>query len=410
MNLPSERNSPMSSSEALSGSSSPQVLKLTTIPPQLKKQRSSSMNSVGSNQSTQHRSMSIISLELPSNSIVSLDDNFLRPTRNNSTASLSSLAPHVSPNDTVKDNYASHRISKFRLKNASSVMSDEESEPESVVSRFKWRRRSSDKVLKPTFLSSLKKDFKFKYDNHLVSKVSSSAPPARSIDDSTPSPLSLTTDASIYPGQHHPHNSHISQVGHHLSPHNFQDTDNDIHPSSARSLASGKKLRTSSITQSIFLKKRLLLSKDIQLELLGGHNAATSNTSASLHHEDSKFPALLLPTPLRGLIHNYLQLHFSEPHALSSPSTPLTQHTKSPSPPAAFSPPSVSQPTSPPREKSALRQQNKLISELNRKWNRAFFDEMKKPTDVRGPLELLSKKRMRSELVSSNDSYTTSSR
>lgn len=385
MNLPSERNSPMSSSEALSGSTSPHVLKLNVIPAQQKKQRSLSMNSIGSNHSTQHRSMSIISLELPSNSIVLIDDNFLRPTRNNSTASLASLAPHVSPNDivkdTVKDNYASHRMSKFRLKNASAVMSDEESESENVVLRFKWRRRSSDKVSKPTFLLSLKKDFKFKYDNHLVLKVALGL----KLEDLTPSPLSLSTDA--------PQSAHL--------PVHYHDPDAEAVPTSSRAIL-GKKLRTSSITQLMFMKKRLLLSKDIQLELLGAHNATTSS-SASLPHEDSKFPAILLPTPLRTLIHNYLQLQLHDPPSHSAP----LPHVKSPSP-IAISPPTISQPNSPPRDNSALRQQNKLISELNRKWNKAFFDEMKKPIDLRGQTEL--KKRMRSELVSSNDSYTASSR
>lgn len=408
MNAPSERNSPMSSSETLSGSSSPQVLRLVNVPVQTKKQRSSSMNSIGSNHSTQQRSMSINSLELPRNSIVSIDDNFLRATRNNSSASLTSLAPLVSPNETTKDNYVSHRLSKFRPKNSSAVMSDDDSESENTPSRFKWRRSSSDKVLKPTFLSSLKKDFKFRYDNHCTPKVSSAHPSSKGLDDSIPSPLSLTTDASSYPTHHH-HHHHMSPTSHLHHLQHAPDSELDPLPMPPRPIGSGKKMRTSSITQSIFLKKRLLLSKDIQLELLGTHNQLPSGTYASLLNEDAKFPGFVVPMPLRGLTHNYTLLHNSEHCTPLSLPTSLPHQLNSPSPPLAGSS-SSTQPTSPPTEDSALRQQNKLITELNKKWNKAFFDEEKRLAEVSsrsqsGP----SKKRVRSELVSSNDSYTTSS-
>ncbi|SGZ58969.1 CIC11C00000001990 [Sungouiella intermedia] len=395
----SERNSPMSSSETLSGSTSPHVLKLMNAPPQSKKQRSSSMNSIGSNHSTHnHRSMSIISLELPRNSIVSIDDNFLRPTRNNSSASLTSLAPLVSPNDT-KDTYASHRMSKIWPKNNSAILSDDDSESETTSSRFKWRRRSSDKILKPPFLSSLKKDFKFKYDNHSVPKVSS-APPlsTKPLDDSTPSPLSMAHEGSSFHTHHHLHHGHLTNPSHLHHLQHFSEPDLDALQVSTR--AGGKKLRNSSITQSIFLKKRLLLSKDIQFELLGPQLAGVSG---SVMNEETRFPGVLMPMPLRGAVHNYLLL--PEPTTLTPP-TSAPMHT-SPSPPLAGSSLSVSQ-SSPPREPQLLRQQNKLITELNRKWNRAFYEEDKRLADFNSRTQPgRSKKRVRSELVSSNDSFTT---
>lgn len=355
--------------------------------------------------------MSIISLELPRNSIVSIDDNFLRPTRNNSTTSLTSLNPLTSPNDTVKDNYASHRLSKIRPKTTSVVMSDDDSESENIASRFKWRRRSSDKVLKPTFLSSLKKDFKFKYDGHWVPKVSSAPPASKPLEDPTPLPLSLTTEVSTYPPHlHHHHNQHMLPTSHLHNIQHAPDLDLETQSTSTRPLAAGKKLRTSSITQSIFLKKRLLLSKDIQLELLGAHNLLMAGTSPALANEETRFPALLLPLPLRGHPSNHILLHSQEhPFPLSSSSS-HPQRLSSPSPPLAGTS-LLTLPTSPPKDAAAIRDQNKLITELNRKWNKAFFDEEKRLLDVnsRNPTDL-SRKRVRSELVSSNDSYTTSSR
>lgn len=397
----------MSSSETLSGSSSPHVLKLVNAPQQSRTQRSSSMNSIGSNTSgNHHRSMSIISLELPRNSIVSIDDNFLRPMRNDSTASLTSLVPHVSPNE-PKDSYASHRMSKIRPKTNSAVYSDDDSESELLSSRFRWRRRSSDKVLKPAFLSNLKKDFKFKYDNHLIPKVTTAPPTIKPLEDSTPSPLSMAHEGSaLHTPHHHLHHVHFANSSHHASSnhnanpshlHHLPDPDLDALPASAR--AAGKKQRNSSITQSIFLKKRLLLSKDIQLELLGPHSQL-SQASASMVNEDTKFPGVLLPIPLRGLLHHYLLL--PEPPALAPP-TSLPLH-RSPSPPFPGTSLSVPQP-SPSREVPLLRQQNKLISELNRKWNRAFYEEEKRLADLGSKRQPdRSKKRVRSELVSSSDS------
>lgn len=381
-----ERNSPLSSSEPLSGSASPHVVRLPTVPPS-KKQRSSSMNSVSSNHSTHQRSMSIISLESPRNSIVSLEDNFLRPTRNNSTNSLASLSA-LSPFDS-KDTFVIGR--KVKSKASSAVFSDEDSELELQISvqRAKWRRRSSEKIQKPSFLASLKKDFKFKYDNHL--KPKSVPPNAKFMEDGTPSPLSIATDGSGLPL----HRNHQSQLLHHTSMsltsmshtpmsayHNPGELDYEL-PAPQR--APGKKLRTSSITQSIFMKKRMLLSKDIQLELLLSHSPAVSPPT----HSDARFPVILQPLPLRGQIHNLLSLHRND----DAPQSPPMRSSPSPPPLQIPSEPSV-------------RQQNKLIYELNRKWNKAVFDTNdRKDKDLATVVGSPSRKRERSELVSSSDSF-----
>lgn len=373
-----DRNSPISSSEALSGPSSPQIIKLTTVPAS-KKQRSSSMNSVSSNHSTNQRSMSIISLESPRNSIVSIDDNFLRPTRNNSNTSLNSYTA-LSPNDSnMKDNYVIGNR-KLRPKTSSAVFSDEDSELEihiSGYSRAQWRRRSSDKIQKPTFLTSLKKDFKFKYDNYLKPKV---VPPAsKFVEDVTPSPLSLSIDGSGLP-LHHNHNVHLhTSTG--LNP-QLPEVEPDNSTVPARK--AGKKLRTSSITQSIFLKKRMLLSKDIQLELLQTHGPPLSPTLPSA---DTRFPSFLQPPPLRGLIHNFLSLHGNE----DAPQLPPSRN--SPSPPLLYNV----------QSEPSFRQQNKLIYELNRKWNKAVFDDKRELAKMEG-VTSPSRKRERSELISSTDS------
>lgn len=328
--------------------------------------------------------MSIISLELPRNSIVLIDDNFIRPTRNNSSASLTSLVPLASPNDPAKDNYISHRLTRIRAKNSSAIVSDDDSESEHVPSRFRWRRRSSEKVQKPAFLSSLKKDFKFKYDRIVLPKLSL-APPATHPDDITASPLSLASDLALAAHIHHIHNHHVGPMAHahQHQLHHALDSDLDALPP-PRSLGA-KKLRTSPITQSIFLKKRLLLSKDIQLELLGGHNTHTHATSASIPADNTRFPASLpvLPVPQAGLIHTYLLVHNAD----------------------ILAPLAVRKSPSPPRETSEIRLQNKLITELNRKWNKTSLDDGRRMENV---VPTISKKRVRSELVSSSDSYSAS--
>lgn len=405
MSASSNRNNPASPSDVLSGSTSPCLPKQALA---ARRQRSSSMNSVGSNFSSNQRSMSIISLELRRNSIISVDDSLLRPTRNNSTASLSSLAPVTSPNDPVKDNFTlPTRVGKSRAKTSSAVLSDEDSESEIFISRFRWRRRSSEKN-PPNFLSNLKRDFKFKYDR--VSEPPK--PSSKLLDDPAPSPLSLNSDlplpqlsmhlpsTNIHNSSSSPHTLHVS-----LSAPNIPSTafpqpssspltashsllteiEADIPP-----LTQGKKVRTSSISQSIFLKRRLLLSKDIQLELIANHGSPM--VSPTSLNSDTRFPT---GSGSNAHLHN-------PPHGNTTTSSTVASMSASPN--VEETPELVSSPPHVPASDHSVRSQNKLIYELNRKWNKAVFDSCS--PERRNPLVLgagSTRKRSRSALTSSTD-------
>ncbi|KAF3990906.1 hypothetical protein FT663_02979 [Candidozyma haemuli var. vulneris] len=436
-----DRNSPMSSSEGLSGSSSPRLVR-PAAGPQTKKQRSSSMNSVGSNHSSHQRSMSIISLESPRNSIISVDDNFLRPTRNNSNASLSSMGV-ASPNETPKDNYIIAHRHKLRHKNNTSVIvSDEDSESEIQISSNKgrWRRNSGEKASRVSSLQSFKKDYKFKFDKKKP-KANTSNPHAQGpavsfslpgtsssvtgLEDPVSSPLSLGSDASFHshlptvPLQHPPHSQHSHHQQHsihHSHQNNHQSPPPPHSPStlwtqhSAQKPTSqspgsqspddlesqghlrtpSKKVRNSSITQSMFLKRRMLLSKDLQLELLESNNSPNSPTNVM--SSDTKFPSQVSPHPYRpspNLVDDSVSPSqtFNPLRTLRSPSPPLQ----------SFLP-----------EEPSMRSQNKLITELNRKWNKAVLDSTDKRTELKEPVMAApssSRKRDRSESVSSTDSH-----
>lgn len=384
--------------EPQSTASSPKVLRPALAPG--KKHRSLSMNSNGSNHLAQQRSMSIILLELPRNSIISIDDTFLRPTRNNSTASLSSLgtAAVTSPSDQMPHNFTRHKAKSS--KNSCAVMSDEDSELELHLThgKVRWHRRSSDKVQKPPVLSNLKKDYKFKFDRHRprVSSPSSALTPPdtaflhpppqaqpKFLDDPSPSPLSLTHEANSY--LHSPHRIHNtdSDFGS-LHPHELMY----LHIPPAKSIQSSptqssedelsyphklpsKKLRNSSISQSIFLKKRMLLLKDIQLELLESNNNPGMASTNVLNAADTKFPESLKPQSQELLDDGN-----------------VADHSSLPSPPVGVEP--------------NIRR-NRLITELNRKWNKAVLDFPDRTS--RDSSTVSARKRERSELVSSTDSF-----
>lgn len=428
-----DRNSPISSSECLSGSSSPRLIR----PPGLvvgKKQRSSSMNSIGSTHSAHQRSMSIISLELPRNSIVSIDDNYIRPTRNNSTASLSSMGPATaaaSPSEPPKENYVISNRHKMRSKNttSSAIVSDEDSELElyMVHGKVKWRRNSNEKAQRVLLLSSVKKDFKFRFEKKKAAgQLASSTPTLTSIasqlEDSMPSPhSSFSHDGFLLPHlHHHNHNHHLPAppplpqhaIPLHPSPqhinqspplqphlpstlwtqhnaHKHSQSPGSLSPEESDVSASRKKARSSSITQTMFLKRRMLLSKDLQLELL--ESSLSPNSISNTLNSDTKFPSPSLqysrkPNHIIGDEPISPQLSLNPLRALRSPSPP---------PPGFHS-----------LEVSSIRLQNKLITELNRKWNKATMEMTEKRLDLKDPTTASpSKKRDRSELVSSTDSY-----
>ncbi|RLV82752.1 hypothetical protein JA9_003888 [Meyerozyma sp. JA9] len=221
-----DRSNPMSPEILPSTTPSPRILK----PPlhgQIPKQRSSSVNSTGSNH------QSVVSLDSPRNSIISLDD--VRPlTRNNSTTSLTSITNNKEP--TV--------LSRGKIKfkghfSTSAVFSDEDSEidkpttlpacgSQSLAKKIRRRKDSFESRPDP-----IKRDFQFQFSNPPIRSVTKSPIPPKAEfkqDDNTPSPLSLLPNDSSAPS---------------------------------------KKVKSSktNVSQSLLLKKKIY-SKDIQLELI----------------------------------------------------------------------------------------------------------------------------------------------
>lgn len=416
MSAPSDHNSPMSSSETISGSASPFAPR-QIVP---RKQRSSSVNSVGSNVSNQ-RSMSIVSLELPRNSIVSVEDILLRRVCNSSTTSLTSLAPVTSPTDPKEHYTISNRMHKPRAKTSSAVFSDEDSESEMSISRFRWRRRSSEKSL-TNFLPNLKRDFKFRYGGAFGLPKTSASKPA---DDVVPSPLSFSGDLHLHNTHHAPllpnpiHSSPPPMDCHLASPHlhhlpNLHSTTNSVpphplnssinsipakaDPEVARPSVSGKKVRTSSITQSMILKRRLLLSKDIQHELVSSHGSPLV-TPTSLINSESRFPSISTPSSVSRPLHTLTRSDSSSTVILPALPNPAdhAKHITLGRPPLDM--------LQIPVDSGSVKTQNKLIYELNRKWNKTFFDaKSPEERDQAGDTQKSSRKRNRSALISSMES------
>lgn len=185
-----DRMSPLSATEPLSGSTSPQVSRPTFIG---SRPRSSSINSNGSNQSNRTRSLSIASLESPRNSIVSIDDGFLRTTRNNSTNSINSgpdiATPRASHSGNTfsslgnggSSNNSSNASTPINLKDrllftskhkppkSSAILSDDDSEAERMITpkpKIKSRRSSSNSK-KREKLDPWKKDYRFKFNENM---------------------------------------------------------------------------------------------------------------------------------------------------------------------------------------------------------------------------------------------------
>lgn len=408
--MASMSHSPASSTDAHSDVESPRLTKpnpsaLAHTPqlhPKVKHQRSSSINSLTSTHSTHQRSLSLVSLESPRNSIVSIDDVFIRPTRNNSSSSLASLGGAGSPKELPKDNISLlSRLPKGKYKSSCVILSDEEvSESEHHATRsIGLRRKSSDKKQKPTFLSSLKKDFKFRYDHELKLKHSlanNSTLTTRITEDSHPSPLSLSVEGT-------------QDIA---TPINILEEEVSTIPH--RSSTQGKKVRSSSMTQSMFLKKKFLFSKDIQLELLSGHQSNFLSPTAAVPDTRYPFPSLKLPMPIQ----NFFPSHGNEP--ISQQHLPQLGIHSSSNNSSIKQPLSISRPISPSATSQvdsiqanelSVREQNKLLSQLNRKWNKAIFTASSdcELGDSIFNSAMSTKKRSRSELVSSTDSFSVAS-
>lgn len=327
----SERHSPLSSSEPVSGSTSPLVIKPATIIAH--KPRSLSMNSNCSAHSNHNRSLSIISLESPRNSIVSFDDGFTRSPRNDSNASLSSMVgnnggmtpPLGGSKETLRLN---HKI--VPKASSTAITSDEDSEVEQKSTFNCQCNKKGRYYSEPAPNSYLKKDFEFQYGinvnkngkhNNYSNIHLNPYPNHRHIDikpatdvksDIPPPPLMLDTSDQ---------NTEIKDL--------TDKTDRTDKVIAKKIKPVNKTNRTH---QSMYLKKKLIYSKDLQLELMN------SNTSMG-KHLDTRFIESA-PSSLRSANPNFkAQIKDFENEPIMT----------------------------------TLEHQNKLITKLNEKWNKSLI-------------------------------------
>lgn len=238
--------------------------------------RSSSINSNGSTKSNQTRSLSIVSIGSPQNSIVSNDDVGLRSsTRNNSTASLSSMNGNLTnfnisnPKFRDKDQKGDKSIKSKPLSFSSNVLlSDSESESDHKLIRpnlASLSRASSSKK------SSLKKDFRFKFHENFKKLGTSNLSSALSIPHTPPTiphilnhplePASASSSQASSPTNISlpPSIPSLSPIDAHPSPLSLNVAEVDT-----------RNAKKSAIKASNYsLKKNLLFSKEIRMELAG---------------------------------------------------------------------------------------------------------------------------------------------
>lgn len=327
----SERHSPLSSSEPVSGSTSPLVIKPATIIAH--KPRSSSMNSNCSAHSNHNRSLSIISLESPRNSIVSFDDGFTRPPRNDSNVSLSSMVGNnggmTPPSGGSRETLClNHKI--VPKASSTAITSDEDSEVEQKSTFNCLCNKKGRYYSEPAPNSYLKKDFEFQYGinvnksgkhNNYSNIHVNPYPNHRHIDtkpatdvkpDIPPLPLMVDTAAQ---------NTEINDL--------TDKTDRTDKVIAKKIKPVNKTNRTH---QSMYLKKKLIYSKDLQLELMN------SNTSMG-KHLDTRFTESA-PSSLRSAFPNLkAQIKDFENEPIMT----------------------------------TLEHQNKLITKLNEKWNKSLI-------------------------------------
>ena len=329
----SERHSPISSSEPVSGSTSPLVIKPATIITH--KPRSSSMNSNCSTHSNHNRSLSIISLESPRNSIVSFDDGLTRPPRTDSNVSLSSMVgnnggmtpPSGGSKETLRLN---HKIMPKASSNV--ITSDEDSEVEQKPIFNCQCNKKGRYHSEPAPNSYLKKDFEFHYGINGNKKERKH------------------NNYSNIHGNPHPNHRHIDNI----KP--ATDTKSDINPPplmldtenqniEVKDLAEktdgtdkviAKKIKpvnkTNRTHQSMYLKKKLIYSKDLQLELMNSNTGMGKNL-------DTRFIESV-PSSLRSVNPNFkAQIKDFENEPIIT----------------------------------TLEHQNKLITKLNEKWNKSLI-------------------------------------
>ncbi|KAK6465069.1 hypothetical protein DFJ63DRAFT_5842 [Scheffersomyces coipomensis] len=339
------------------------------------KQRSSSMNSITSNHSiinasgisntstvhpiinntsTTVRSLSIISLESPRNSIVSIDENLIRPTRNNSTTSLASLnaqQPTAFINNPTTLSQLHHHAStsindspKVRtMINTSAILSDDDSEFE--ISTPIAPALAARSILKPVFklkknseqMVNLKKDFKFKYDDFTQSNRVPTTPSSPSTNNGyqSSSPTSSVTLANLSTALRN-----LQDIT--PSPLSLEKISNES--------LTAKKKKSSSLIQHSILKKKSIYSKDLQFELTNTNPNASISTS--LKSIETKFVNSNNNTSNNNNNNNNDSISVD---AISD--EPIMK---------------------------TLKEQNKLIHKLNRKWNKGVHFDHKDKDDKSG--------------------------
>ncbi|KAI5951267.1 hypothetical protein KGF54_004341 [Candida jiufengensis] len=350
------------------------------------------------------RSMSIISLDRsPRNSIVSLDEN-LR-TRNNSTSSLVSLN-HVNLNNLItmtpvsnssnqvpkindhsnltnksKSNISHHKLS------SSAIISDDDSDYNSglsftnseipplpikkqqqlpdkqvLTSGYRQKRRS----IKEDSFKILKEDFRFKF--HELNQAPIPTSPISNLKQSHLHSLNASPTSEYLTHPHLNIDKDVLKLTESAIDQNASSSTNTPPINPKQSQLNVKKVKSNTlIQQSIYIKRKLAFSKDLQMEY--------SNTSIS---------SPTIKNPLTSMNPPLTHHHVLAPPLTESSTSPLSTSSSKTNdkillPPIdnnKFSNSKINHPILP-----SITAQNELISKLNKKWNKAMMYEKNNSKD-----------------------------
>lgn len=315
---------------------------------------------------TSVRSMSIVSLDRsPRNSIVSTDDNLRSHTRNNSATSLASLTSHPVAVHGLSSVNLAHSLNPLhvhhkQMSNGSAIISDDDSELDQTtpsrtilkpIRRLKRRSNSNDPI---------NRDFKLKFDDRSVHHINQ-----QQQQQQPTSPTLMTTNPQSLNAS--PTSVSLSRFQD-LAPITISNSSNNTNPPlDSKNL---KKLKsTNLIQQSMYIKRKLAISKDLQIEYF---NSVSHNNNNSIHSLATTTPSSSppLPPPLSppSISSELLDSKFFPPLPLALMSR---KSTASPPIPMSLIPPN--QPIL-----QTLQEQNELIIKLNRRWNKASVNESNK--------------------------------
>ncbi|RCK54840.1 hypothetical protein Cantr_04130 [Candida viswanathii] len=308
------------------------------------------------------RSMSIVSLDRsPRNSIISIDDNLRSHTRNNSTTSLVSLSGHSATHGFTHI-HSKQSSSGMAGSNSSAIISDDDSEfDSSTPSRtilkpmHRFKRRSTSKE------GPLKRDFKFKFDDSNPHLLPHHHQP----------PTSPTLFATL---PHSLSGSPTSTASSSRLTDPISSPNSTLIPTDPKNL---KKLKTSNlIQQSMYIKRKLAISKDLQLEFYNSisSNSGTSANSNSHTSLNSSISATSpsTPPPVPPLSPPIISSELLDSKFFSPllPSAATRKSVSSPPIPNTLIPPNFP-------IMQTLQEQNELINKLNRRWNKAIINDIK---------------------------------